>query len=189
MITDALLAFVPLGAPLSLVGGAGIVITSGVIDILGQGVGQAPSNIFGSSATVFGSDMGVGGVRPELNVVIGTACTGAVGQLLTAALQGAADPGAASNYTPAAAAWTDIVSVDNITMANLTAGTVLLRTPFLPTLPAGLLPRFYRLAFSPMTAAALPSGNLTAGTIGSALVTMVRDDQANKFAAKNFKVA
>jgi hypothetical protein len=187
VITDALLAFVPTNAPLSLVGGAGVVIVSNVFDILGNGVGQAPTNAFPVTQTVFGADMGVGGIRPELNVLIGTACAGAAGQLLKAALQGAADPGAAGNYTPAS--WTDIVSVDNMTMANLAANTVLLRTPFLPTLPANLLPRFYRLAFSPMTATALPSGNLTAGTISSALVTMVRDDQANRYIGRNYKVA
>ena len=187
MITDSLLAFVPPNAPLSLVGGAGIVIVSGVYDILGNGVGQAPTNAFPVTQTVFGADMGVGGIRPELNVVIGTACTGAAGQLLKAALQGAADPGSAGGYTPTS--WTDIVSVDNIALTNLGANAILLRTPFLPTLPPGLLPRFYRLAFSPMTASALPSGNLTAGTISSALVTMVRDDQANKFIGRNYKVA
>ena len=187
MITDALVAFVPIGGNLSLVAGAGIAIPStNIIDLLGAGVGVAPPNIIGTRS-VFGTDEGVGGKRPELNVTIGTALTGAAGQLLKVALQGAVDLGAGGNYQPGT--WVDIVSQDGITLANATAGAVILRSPFLPTMPPGLMPRFLRLLFSPMTATALPSGSFTAGTIASALVTMVRDDQANKFAAKNFAVA
>lgn len=186
MIHDALVDFVPIGAPLSLVAGAGIVIPSNVYDILGTGVGTAPQNIIGSR-TLFGADMGIGDERPELNIAIGVACAGAAGQLLKIALQGAADQGAAGNYQPST--WTDIASQDGITMANLVQGAVPFRVPFLPTMPANLQPRYLRLLFSPMTATALPSGNLTAGTIGSAIVTRNRDDQANKFMPKNFTVA
>lgn len=190
MITDALVAFVPIGGNLSLVGGAGITIPSNTFDLLGVGVGVAPPNIIGN-ATVFGEDPGVGGVRPELNITIGTALTGAVGQQLKVALQGAIDLGPTGNYAPGT--WTDIVSQDGINLANISggavAGSVIARFPFLPTMPAGLRPRFLRLLFSPMTVAALPSGAFTAGTIASALVTMVRDDLANKFAARNYPVA
>jgi len=186
MINDALVAFVGIGGNLSLVAGAGVTIPSGVVDLLGNGVGQAPGNIIGN-VTTWGTDEGVGGKRPELNVVIGTACTGAAGLMLKAALQGAADTGAAGGYLPGA--WTDIVSQDGIALANLTAGAVILRSPFLPTMPPNLRPRYLRLLFSPMTATALPSGNFTAGTIASATVVMVRDDQANKFQPKNFSVA
>ena len=42
---------------------------------------------------------------------------------------------------------------------------------------------------SPQLAGATPSGDFTAGTISSALVTMVRDDYAAKYANKNFTVA
>ena len=186
MITDALVALVPIGSPLSLVAGAGLSIPSMVFDLLGAGVGVAPPNIIGN-ATTFGEDPGVGGVRPELNITIGTALAGAAGLMLKAALQGAADQGAAGNYQPST--WTDIASQDSISLANGVAGAVIARFPFLPTMPASLRPRFLRLLFSPMTATALPSGAFTAGTIASALVTMVRDDQANKFAAANYKVA
>jgi hypothetical protein len=186
MISDALVAFVPIGGNLSLVAGGGIAIPSLVLDLLGQGVGQAPFNIIGNAA-VFGTDEGVGGRRPELNVAIGTAVTAAAGTTLKVALQAAADLGAAGNYQPGT--WTDIVSQDNIALANLTAGAVIFRSPFLPTMPPNLLPRFLRLLFSPQLANVTPSGSFTAGTIGSATVTMVRDDQANKFAARNYKVA
>lgn len=190
MINDALVAFVPIGVNLSLVAGAGITIPSTVFDLLGAGVGQAPPNIIGN-ATVFGQDPGVGGVRPELNITIGTALTGAVGQQLKVALQGAPDLGVGGNYQPGV--WQDIASQDGIALANITggavAGAVVARFPFLPTMPASLRPRYLRLLFSPMTATALPSGSFTAGTINSALVTMVRDDLANKFAARNYNVA
>ena len=58
-------------------------------------------------------------------------------------------------------------------------------------MPANLRPRFLRLLFSPQygTPVETPNGDFTAGTISSAIVTMVRDDQANKFQPKNFTVA
>lgn len=191
MIFDALISFIPIGTPLSLVGAAGVTFPStNIVDLLGNGVGVAPTNIFGNTS-VFGTDEGVGGKRPELNVTIGTALTGAVGQQLKVALQGAIDTGVGGNYQPGP--WVDIDSQDGIALANITggavAGAVVFRSPFLPTMPANLRPRFLRLLFSPMTVTALPSGSFTAGTIASALVTMVRDDQANKFAARNYAVS
>ena len=81
MLIDALVAFVAIGGNLSLVAGAGVTIPSTVIDLLGAGVGVAPPNIIGTR-TVFGTDQGVGGIRPELNIAVGVACTGAAGQLL-----------------------------------------------------------------------------------------------------------
>lgn len=190
MIFDALVSFVPIGASLSLVGGAGVTFRSGIVDLLGSGVGTAPANIIGTR-TVFGTDQGVGGKRPELNITVGTALAGAVGTTLKVALQAAQDPGAASNYTPST--WIDIDSEDGIGLANVTngagAGAVIFRAPFIPTFPPGFMPRYLSLLFSPQLANATPSGLFTAGTILSALVTMVRDDQANKFAAKNYAVA
>lgn len=186
MLIDALLSFVPLGAPLSLVGAANQTFRSSVIDLLGNGVGQAPTSIIGN-ATVFGEDPGVGGLRPELMIGVGTAFIGAAGQLLKIALQAAADQGAAGNYQPST--WTDVISQDAIALANLAANAVPFRAPWIPTMPPGLRPRFLSLLFSPMTAASLPSGNFTAGTIAYATVTTVRDDYAAKFQARNFTVA
>ena len=189
MRSDAQIAFVPLGAPLSLVAGAGVTIASNVIDLLGEGIGVNPltaNDIIGNVLT-FGADRGVGsGNRPELNVSVGTAFTGAVGQQLKIALQAAPDAGAPT-YLPGT--WQDIVSQDGITLANLTAGAIPFRTPFIPVMPPGLRPRYMRLLFSPMTVTTLPSGSFTAGTIAFALVTFARDDQANRFAAKNYTVA
>jgi hypothetical protein len=61
---------------------------------------------------------------------------------------------------------------------------VFARFPFLPVFPSTLRPRFLRLLFSPAAAT-----NFTAGTVAAAIVTVVRDDQANKQAAKNFSVS
>lgn len=180
MLIDALLSFVPIGGNLSLVAPASSVILSNVIDQLGVGVGQAPPGIIGDQST-YGADMGVGGLRPELMISIGTAVVATNFSTLKIAFQGAADPGAAGNYTPTT--WVDIVSQDNIGAANLTANAIPARFPWLPTMPPGLRPRFYRLAF---TVSSL--GSFTAGTIASALVTTVRDDYAARYAQKNFAV-
>ena len=186
MITDALVSFIPIGGNLSMVGAAGIAIPStNTLDLLGAGVGVAPPNIIGNAST-FGTDEGVGGKRPELNINVGTAFTGAAGTTLKVALQGAADQGAAGGYQPST--WTDIVSQDNIALANLISGAVIFRSPFLPTMPANLRPRYLRLLFTPFLNGAPAGASFTAGSISSALVTMVRDDQANKFAARNYTV-
>lgn len=186
MMTDALLSFVPLNGNLSLVGGAGVdIVCPNIIDLLGNGIGVAPTSIFGNTA-VFGSPdaLGVGGARPEMNVVVGTSLVTGNAATLTAQLQGAPDPGAAGNYTPLNAAYVPFASSGGLLVANLTAGTVFFRTPWLPPFPANLRPRFLRLVFK------VPAGtNFSAGTISSALVTTVRDDQFNKYAAKNFTVA
>lgn len=182
MLTDALLAFVPIGGNLSLVGPASSVFLSNVVDQLGVGVGVAPPSIIGNQST-FGQDGGVGGLRPELNISIGTAVVATASSTLKIAFQGAPDPGAAGNYTPAAGAWVDIASQDGITAANLTANAIPMRFPWLPTMPPNLRPRFYRLAF---TISSL--GSFTAGTIASALVTTVRDDYAARYAQKNYSV-
>jgi hypothetical protein len=190
MLTDALLNFVPIGGNLSLVAGAGVpIISPNVIDLLGLGVGVAPTSIIGN-ASVFGEDPGVGGLRPELQIGIGTAVVAnAAGSLLKIALQAAADPGAAGNYTPAANAWQDVVSQDNISPTNLTANAIPFRCPWIPTMPPNLRPRFLRLWFGGSVNGNFNLGSFSAGTIAYALVTTVRDDQSNKFAAKNFAVS
>ena len=65
--------------------------------------------------------------------------------------------------------------------ADLTAGQVLARFDFPPAFPAGFRPRYLSLLFTSL-------GTFTAGTIAAAPVTMVRDDQANKFAPANYSV-
>jgi hypothetical protein len=167
---------VPIGGNLAILGAD--VPSTNVIDLLGEGVGVAPSSIFGNP-TLFGAPdaMGVGGPRPELNVTLGTAFAG--GTSLNAKLQAAADLGTPT-YQPST--WNTLAETGAILTANLTANTVIMRFPWLPPFPAGLRPRFLRLLFT-------PSGTFTAGTIASALVTLVRDDQFNKYAAKNYSVS
>ena len=188
MRSDAQLAFVSIGSPLSLVGGANVAIASQIIDLLGQGVGTAPEGIIGSQVSLFGAPdaMGVGSARPEINCIIGTALAGAAGLTLKAALQAA--PDTAVTYQPGA--WQDLASQDGITIAQGAANTVIMRLPWLPPFPANLRPRYLRLLFSPVSAGgAVPSGNFTAGTILSAIVTTVRDDQFNRYAARNYAVS
>ncbi len=180
MITDALLSFVPIGAPLSLAVVVSDVPSTNIIDLAGTGAGTAPGNgnIIGN-ATTFGMDVGVGGIRPEINVVVGTAFVSGGGGTVNVKLQAA--PDTAVTYQPGA--YTTIAETGALTVANLTAGQVIARFPFLPAFPANLNPRYLRLLFSVATA------TITAGTIAAALVTMVRDDQANKYASANYRVA
>jgi hypothetical protein len=175
MILDSQLSFVPIGGNLAITSAA---VASAVIDLLGQGVGTPPANIFGTT-TVFGQAdaMGVGSLRPELNVTVGTAFVG--GTNLNVALQGAIDSGTPT-FNPGT--WNTFAETGTIAAASLTANTVIMRFPWLPPFPANLRPRYLRLLFT-------PSGTFTAGNIASALVTTVRDDQFNKYAASNYKVA
>lgn len=182
MRLDSSLAFVPYGAPLSCVGATGASFPSNVIDLLGSGVGTAPVNIIGN-ATVFGQDIGVGGVGPQptLDAVIGTVFATANSATLNVQIQAAVDQGAAGGYQPGT--WQTLTETGPIAAANLTAGQVIARFDLPPAFPANLNPRYLRLNF------VTPSGtNFTTGTIAFAIPTFVRDDQANKYAAANFKV-
>lgn len=178
MILDSQLSFVPIGAPLSLAQVVGDYPSTNLIDLLGQGAGTAPVNLIGRP-TLFGTDMGIGQIRPELNIAVGTAFVSAGGGTVNVKLQGA--PDTAVTFQPGA--YTTLSETGPITVANLTAGQMVARFPFMPSFPANLNPRYLRLLFSVATA------TITAGTIAFALVTMVRDDQANKFAGSNFTVA
>lgn len=181
MRLDSSLAFVPFGTPLSCVGATGASFQSQVIDLLGQGVGQAPANIIGNPA-VFGEDIGVGGMGPQptLLVTVGTAFVTGGSATLNVQLQGAVDSGS-PNYTPGT--WITLTETGTISAANLTAGQVIARFDMPPAFPPGTLPRFLRINF------VTPSGqSFSAGTIAFAYPTYVRDDQANKYAGSNYAV-
>lgn len=185
MRSDALLAFVPIGSPLSLVGATGTTFYSDTIDLLGQGVGTAPLNIYGTlsnSSLLFGAPDagGVGGLRPELNVTIGTALATSNSATLTPSLQAA--PDTASTYQPGT--WQTIVSGPAYTAAQGVANTVIFRVPWLPPFPENLRPRYLRLGFATPTSTAF-----TAGTIASAIVTFCRDDWFQRQAARNYAVS
>ena len=181
MITDQLTTFLGLGSNQSMVGGLGVSIQIGnVLDLLGLGAGQSPGNQIIGNVTNFGAPdaMGVGGMRPELNVSVGTTFTTATAATLEVVLQAAADAGSPT-WQPST--WNDIGTSGVIAVGNLTANTVIARLPWLPPFPANLRPRFLRLL------GRIPAAtDFTAGTIASALVTFVRDDQFNKYAANNF---
>jgi hypothetical protein len=190
MITDALLALVPIGGNLSLVGGAGVSFRSNPYDFLGLGVGVAPTERIYGNTTVFGQAdaMGVGNQRPELNVTVGTALVASVaGTLLNVALQVAPDTGAAGGYQPGT--WQTIGESGGLTAAQCPANTVIARLPWLPPFPANERPRFLSLLFSPVIPGSATAGAFSAGTIASALVVMSRDDYFVKYAAKNFSVS
>jgi len=188
MRNDALLAFVAIGGNLSLVAAAGVdVASTNVIDFLGLGVGVvAPNTTTGNpiigNTTNFGQadGMGVGSIRPELNVTIGTALVADTGTpTLNVQLQAAEDDGTGNPDT-----WQTIGESGEISVAQGTANTVVARLPYLPPFPENLRPRFLRLNF------AIPAGtNFSAGTIASAIVTSVRDDWFGRQAAKNYDLS
>jgi len=196
MRSDAQLSFIPIGSTFSLVGGAGVGLPSiNTIDLLGQGVGTAPQNIIGNTPTTgfdggnFGTDVGVGRYKAMVAVFLGaTTLTTANSATLNIQFQGAEDTGLAGNYLPGA--WQTFMETGPMTLAQLnallptsaTAGA-LGRFDFPPALPPGFAPRYLRLNFQPAAAT-----NFTAGFISSAIVITVRDDQANKFAARNYSV-
>lgn len=177
MITDSLVSFVPEGAPLSLIAGTGDIASTNVVDLMGSGPGTAVNNIIGNASQP-GMDVGIGGVRPELNVTIGDAVVSGGGGTLNVKLQAAPN----TDGTNLPGSYVTLGETGPITAANLTAGQIVARFPFLPAFPPGLNPRYLRLLFTIATA------SITAGSIASALVTNCRDDQANKYAAGNFTV-
>lgn len=180
MRLDSQLIFVPTTSPLSMVAAAGASVSSSVVDLYGFGVGVTGTNIIGN-ATVWGTDFGVGqGMpTPKLQISVGTAFTTSDSCTLNLALQLAADDGTGNPDT-----WTTVIETGAIAATSLTAGKIIGRFDWPPSWPDNLNPRFAKLLGQ------VPSGLVfTAGTIGFAGVTYVRDDQANKFAAANYTVA
>jgi hypothetical protein len=178
MMTDALVSFVPLNAPLSLVASAGTNIASNILDLAGPGVGYADTNIIGT-ATVFGTDLGVGSDRPMVNMVVGTSLTTSNSCTLNVAFQGAIDNGSNQPGT-----WNTFMETGPIAVANLTAGTVFGKFDLAHAFPDLTFPRFLRLLFQVPAAE-----NFSAGTISSAIFVMVRDDYSAANAARNYSVA
>lgn len=181
MRVDLQNAFVPPGAPLSLVAAVGVNIASQTIDLFGAGVGAPVPNIIGTP-TVWGTDFGIGERKVQLEVVIGTAPTTSDSCTLNTAFQLAIDNGSNQPGT-----WVTAVETGPIPVADLPAQAIIARFDYPPEpLPQfqGTQPRFARLLFQ------VPSGEqFTAGTIAFAIVVAARDDWAQKFAAKNFSLA
>jgi hypothetical protein len=178
MIFDSQLSFIPIGGTLAV---TNVAVNSVVLDLYGQGVGTAPQNVIGN-APLFGTDFGIAKWRPELFVSIATTFQTATAATLTVGLQFAADQGAGGSYQPSS--WYTAIEEPGLTAAQLVANAIVARFPWAPSVPANLRPRYARLLFTPASGT-----SFTAGAIGPALVTLSRDDQANKFAYANFKVA
>lgn len=148
---------------------AGPGVASGVLDLAGVGVGNAPPNAFGT-ATLFGQDIGIGdGVSPpNLLCLVGTAFVTATGATLNVQLQESIDSGT-PNYQPAA--WQTIAETGALTAAQLTAGRQIAELTIPPRAPGQAFPRFLRLNY------AIPAGtSFTAGTIAFAGIATGRDD-------------
>lgn len=186
MRTDALLSFNPLGSPLSLVAAAGVDVRApNIIDLLGIGYGvpatDGTPNFYGNTTNFGQADaMGVGGLRPDLVITVGTAFVNDTGTpTLNVQLQAGADDGTGNVTT-----WYTLGESGEIATANLTANTVIARLPWLPPFPQNLRPRFLSVNF------AIPAGtNYSAGTIASALVTSLRDDPFQMQTPRNYTVS
>lgn len=175
MLIDSLVSFVPIGSPINLSGGTA---ASNVVDLLGLGSGVIPSErIIGQNGGTyyFGEDAGIGGIKPQVQVNLGTVAP-AGGTSLNIQFQGASDT---SNGNPGT--WTTYVETGVILLAALSANEIVARFDFPPSFPANAHPRFLRLNF-------VIAGVFTAGTIASAIVTMDRDDYSIAYQAKNYVV-
>lgn len=180
MLLDSLVNFVQPGSNLTLVTATGGSFRSSIYDILGVGAGVAPPNIIGNTLT-FGSDVGIGQEKPQVQVNIGTAATTADAATLNIQFQGAQDTGAAGGYLPGT--WQTFVETGPLTAAQLTAGKKCARFDFPPAFPDNFNPRYLSLNFQVAAATVF-----TGGTIAAAIVTMTRDDLSNLFQVRNFSV-
>lgn len=165
------------GSPQTLVGGAGVSIQIGnVVDLLGLGAGVATTGLYIGTAATWGTDFGIGAVKMQLQVVIGTAATTSTSATLDLYWQFAADNGSNQPST-----WNTCAATGPIAVGSLTANKIIWRPDFPPSFPDNLEPRFMRLL------AVVPAAtNFTAGTILYAILVPARDDTAEKFAQKNY---
>jgi hypothetical protein len=190
MLDSALPSFIPPNGPaVSAVGAAGAsIIFPGVIDIMGVGVGMAPPNIIGNPASgFFGTDMGLGIWKLDIQINIGVAFVTATSATGNFSIQGAPDTGAAGGYLPGT--WEDFAETGPKAASELVAATVtgagVFRMAMPPAPPATLTPRFYRMIMKVPTAT-----DFTAGTITAAFMVQGRDDlQSAMRSASNYVVA
>lgn len=189
MLDAAIPPFIsPNGPALSAIAAAGATVYfPNVVDILGYGVGQAPSaNIIGNPPSgFFGQDVGLGIWKLDIEIDIGTSFTTSNSATAEFVLQGAPDTGAAGAYQPGT--WEDFATTgthaaSELVTATLSAGRFRMAMP--PAPPATLTPRYLRMLMR------VPSAtNFTAGTITGAYMVQGRDDlQSAQQSANNYVV-
>lgn len=146
-------------APQSLIVSASTASTN-TYDITGAGSGNAPSVVWGTSAT-FGADMGIGGgeVTPSIRIQVTTAFVTVNSATLNVALQSAPDNGSNAPGT-----WTTAVETGPIAAAQLTIGAVI-GLPFAGRGPGAAMPRFYRLLYQLPGSTAFTAGAVVAGIV------------------------
>jgi len=192
MLDTGLPSFVPPnGPPVSVIGAAGAsIIFPGIIDVMGVGPGFAPPNIIGNPASgFFGTDMGLGIWKLDIQINVGVAFTTSTSATGEFCIQGAPDTGSSGNYQPGT--WEDFATTGAKAASELVAATTLgkgvFRMAMPPAPPATLTPRFYRMI---MRVAPSASGIFTAGTITAAFMVQGRDDFFSaQQAASNYVVA
>lgn len=176
-INDALASFV--SSPLSLIAAAGVDVPTLPIDLFGDGVGVAVTNIWGNSTLPGSPDAhGVGSPLPLIDILIGTTPVDGTGTpTLTVELQGAEDNGSGSPGS-----YQTYIASATMTTAQIPTGTRI-RLPFAPPFPFNDRPRFLRLNFNIPAATAY-----SAGTILSANVVFPRDDWSVANQSRNYTV-
>lgn len=145
--------------------------STGVVDLTGAGVGNAPAISHGTS-TVFGADMGVGDGMAVPKILVGVATTFLTCTSIDIQFQCAVDDG-----TNNPGSWVTYLTQPGILLASLVAGNNLgnFDLPKMPEKVDGViaqypLPRFIRLNY------VVNGSDATAGALNAAIVIQ-RDGQ------------
>lgn len=141
--------------------------STGTIDLSGAGVGNPVPERFGVQSTVFGEDIGIGdgASPPVITAIVGTGFTAAGAGTLRVQFQEAIDNG--SNQP---GPWLTAAQTDDLSLAQLVAGTKIAEFTVPVRAPGQAFPRFIRLNYLVTT------GPMTAGSIAIATINTGRDD-------------
>lgn len=154
MLIDVLVSFIPPGSTLVVTGGSGAGFRSGIIDLLGLGVGVAPANIIGN-ATTFGSDPGIDWPRAQAQIGVKTALVTATGATMNFKYQGAAED--ATTHLPVT--WKTIVESGDIAVTDMDGiGDIVWQFDFEPVHPLSFRPRFLSVLAQVSAAASFTAG-------------------------------
>lgn len=179
MLIDSLVSFAV--SPLSIVAGAGVATPSGVIDLLGLGVGVDPANsvIIGTRAN-FGQDPGIGWPRLQAQIMVSTAF--ATGSAATMNFKYQAAEENTTTHQPGT--WQTIIESGEIAVTDMDAiGDIVWQFDFEPVHPlVDFDPRFLRVLCQPLAAT-----SFTAGAIMIPVTTGL-DQQRQRMQPKNYVV-